>query len=73
MKFSWKLFNIKIRKVYAKSPNFTLLTSTDNDHFATGSENGEIRLFKEVGQNAKTLYPGLGGNSLRVFLKFDLL
>ena len=49
------------RKVYAKSPNFTVLASTDNENFATGSQNGEIRLFKEVGQNAKTLFPGLGG------------
>lgn len=28
--------------------------------FATGSMNGEIRLYKEVGQIAKTLFPGLG-------------
>lgn len=27
---------------------------------AVGSLNGEIRLYKEVGQNAKTLLPGLG-------------
>ena len=47
--------------MYATSPNFTVLASTENEHFATGSENGEIRLFKEVGQNAKTLFPGLGG------------
>jgi hypothetical protein len=28
--------------------------------FAIGSHNGEIRFYKEVGQNAKTLLPGLG-------------
>lgn len=27
---------------------------------AIGSLNGEIRLYKQVGQNAKTLLPGLG-------------
>jgi len=47
-------------KVYAKSPEFTCITSNVDDHFATGSKSGEIRLFKQVGQNAKNLYPGLG-------------
>jgi len=47
-------------KVYAKSPDFTCITSNVDEHFATGSKTGEIRLFKQVGQNAKNLYPGLG-------------
>lgn len=31
-----------------------------NGGFALGNANGEIRLYKQVGQNAKTLLPGLG-------------
>ena len=55
-------------KVYAKSPEFTCITSNVQDHFATGSKSGEIRLFKQVGQNAKNLYQGLGGKIFLFFL-----
>jgi len=48
-------------KTYAKTPNFTCLaTHNAEEAFAVGSETGEIRLYKEVGQNAKNLYQGFG-------------
>jgi len=36
------------------------VATTFNGGLAIGSLNGEIRLYKDVGQNAKTLLPGLG-------------
>ena len=36
------------------------MSTTLQGGLAVGSLNGEIRLYKEVGQNAKTLLPGLG-------------
>ena len=36
------------------------MATTFNGGLAIGSLNGEIRLYKDVGQNAKTLLPGLG-------------
>ena len=49
------------RKIYAQPPRFTCIATHGTENaFATGSEKGEVRLFKEVGQNAKTLFPGLG-------------
>lgn len=48
------------KKVYSNVNNFQSIATTNNGHFALGNKEGEIRLFKEVGQNAKNLYPGLG-------------
>jgi len=47
---------------YAKSTKAKLstLATTGAGHLAVGSETGEIRLFREVGQRAKNLLPGLG-------------
>jgi hypothetical protein len=55
-----KIFKLDPR-VPEKSPEFTSFAVNDEGHMATGSQNGEIRLYKEVGQNAKNLYQGLGG------------
>jgi len=49
-----------IKKIYAKDNKFTCITSNESGNFATGSETGDIRLYKTMGQNAKTKYPGLG-------------
>lgn len=38
---------------------------------AIGSLNGEIRLYKEVGQNAKTLLPGLGDPIRAIDMSID--
>lgn len=47
-------------KQYKTNPNFNQVSTTMAGGLAVGSLNGEIRLYKEVGQNAKTLLPGLG-------------
>jgi hypothetical protein len=40
-------------------------------NLAIGSLSGEIRLYKEVGQNAKTLLPGLGDPIRSVNMSID--
>jgi hypothetical protein len=47
-------------KSYKSAINFVTAGVNVSGGFATGSMNGEIRLYKEVGQIAKTLLPGLG-------------
>jgi len=52
---------IVAEKIYAQAPQFSCIATNGIENaFATGSDKGEIRLYKEVGQNAKTLFPGLG-------------
>ena len=50
-------------KEYKTNPKMSCMITTDFGGIAIGSVNGEIRLFKQVGQNAKTLLPGLGGKT----------
>jgi hypothetical protein len=50
-------------KEYKTDPKMSCMITTDLGGIAIGSLNGEIRLFKQVGQNAKTLLPGLGGKN----------
>jgi hypothetical protein len=38
---------------------------------AIASDNGEIRLYKKVGQDAKTLYPGLGDPIISIEVSRD--
>lgn len=47
-------------KVYASKPNLTCMTTTLDGHIAAGSANGEIRMYKQIGQNSKTNMPGFG-------------
>lgn len=47
-------------KIYSSNYHFNSLTSNSLGNFAVGNDLGEIRLYKDVGQNAKNLYPGLG-------------
>jgi hypothetical protein len=47
-------------KIYKTNPEFNQVATTLDGGLAIGSLSGEIRLYKEVGQNAKTLLPGLG-------------
>jgi hypothetical protein len=47
-------------KLYKTNPQFASICPSMTGGFAIGSETGEIRLYKQVGQNAKTLLPGLG-------------
>lgn len=47
-------------KTYKTPINFTSLSSSMQGGFALGNAKGEIRLYKQVGQIAKTLLPGMG-------------
>ena len=46
-------------KNYSNEPNFKSIITTGFGGIAIGSENGDIRLFNEVGHNAKTLLYGM--------------
>jgi hypothetical protein len=58
---------IVVSKNYKTNTKFSCIASTSFGGLAVGSETGEIRLFKELGKNAKTLLPSLGGK-----IKFEL-
>ena len=60
-------------KIYAKTTNvhFNSLASTVSGTYATGSLDGAIRLYTQVGQNAKTLLPGLGEPIKSVDISLD--
>ena len=45
-------------KSYSINPNFKSIITNGNGGIAVGSENGDIRLFNEIGRNAKTLISG---------------
>ncbi len=47
-------------KDYKTNPKMNCIITTDLGGIAVGSLNGEIRLYKEVGKNAKTLLPCFG-------------
>lgn len=49
-------------KKYTSNPRFSCFATTKDGYFAVGSETGEIRLFKEIGKNARNLIAGNGGN-----------
>lgn len=48
-------------KNYNSNPKFACFATTVQGYFATGSLNGDIRLYKETGKNAKNLIGGDGG------------
>eukprot|EP00358_Blepharisma_japonicum_P005330 CAMPEP_0202942262 /NCGR_PEP_ID=MMETSP1395-20130829/2414_1 /ASSEMBLY_ACC=CAM_ASM_000871 /TAXON_ID=5961 /ORGANISM="Blepharisma japonicum, Strain Stock R1072" /LENGTH=659 /DNA_ID=CAMNT_0049638279 /DNA_START=98 /DNA_END=2077 /DNA_ORIENTATION=- len=47
-------------KIYSSRPNLTCMASTEQGYVAAGSATGEIRMYKQVGQNSKTNMPGFG-------------
>ena len=55
-------------KNYSNEPNFKSIVTTGFGGIAIGSENGDIRLFNEVGHNAKTLLYGTESHSLIRYL-----
>jgi len=61
------------KKEYKTNPKMSCMITTDFGGIAIGSLNGEIRLFKQVGQNAKTLLPGLGGKNIKPYKHNNLL
>ena len=58
-------------KVYKTNPQFSQISTTFEGGLAIGSLSGEIRLYKQVGQNAKTLLPGLGDPIKAVDMSVD--
>lgn len=52
---------IVIHKSYKSNPKFSCFATTGFGGVAVGSQTGEIRLYKDLGKNAKTLLPSLGG------------
>lgn len=51
---------IAAERPYKTNPMFTTIGSSMAGSLALGSYDGKIRLYKQVGQDAKTLLPGLG-------------
>lgn len=47
-------------KTYTGTQAFSTVTSVPSGGFCAGTKKGEIKLFKQVGQIAKTSFPGLG-------------
>jgi len=47
-------------KTYAQNPKMQVIATNQDGQVATGSVNGEIRLFSDISKRAKTLLPGLG-------------
>lgn len=60
-----------VSKTYKSDVAFSHVSTTLSGGLAIGSHNGEIRLYKEVGQNAKTLLPGLGDAIRSVDMSVD--
>ena len=44
-----------IKKSYTTNPKFSCFSTTKEGHIAIGSESGDIRMYRETGQNAKNL------------------
>ncbi len=57
---------IVLNKNYKTNNKFSCIATTGFGGVAVGSENGDIRLYKEMGKNAKTLLPSLGGNMILI-------
>ena len=47
-------------KTYKTNVLFNTISPTLSGGFAVGSANGDIRMYKQMGQIAKTMLPGLG-------------
>jgi len=58
-------------KIYKTNPMFSQVTTTFKGGLAIGSMDGQIRLYSKVGQNAKTLLPGLGDPIRAIDMSMD--
>ncbi len=47
-------------KQYSGNPQFTTISPTGDGSFATGSKNGEIRFYKQIGKNANNKFTSAG-------------
>lgn len=59
---------IVMNKNYKTKTRFSCFATTGFGGLAVGSQSGEIRLYKDIGKNAKTLLPSLGGNKILILL-----
>lgn len=57
---------LALGKNYSKNPYFTCSATTQEGRAVVASEKGDIRLYSEIGKNAKTALPGLGDTILSV-------
>jgi len=51
---------IAVSRPYKTDPMFNTMATSMQGNLALGSLDGKIRLYKQVGQDARTLLPGLG-------------
>jgi hypothetical protein len=51
---------LAVSKIYKTNPLFNTISPGLNNAFVVGSANGDVRMYKQMGQNAKSLLPGLG-------------
>lgn len=58
-------------KQYATKSDFSAATTTESGKVAVASNNGDIRLFDQVGKNAKTALPALGDPIIGVDVSAD--
>ena len=49
-----------LMKKYAGKQAFSCIKSVNSGGICAGTQKGEVKLFREVGKNAKTSFPGLG-------------
>ncbi|MCQ2816240.1 MAG: hypothetical protein MJ252_03135 [archaeon] len=57
--------------VYTTNNNHTCIASNGYGNFATGSYKGDIRLYEDIGQYAKTLLKGYGDPIIGIDITFD--
>ena len=50
-----------MQKNYTNNPHFTCISVTGSGAFATGSEQGEVRFYKNIGKNANNKFTSEGG------------
>lgn len=60
-----------VSKVYSANYLFNKIAATLDGNIAVGSKNGEIRLYTKLGQNAKTMLPGMGDSIIGLDLSKD--
>lgn len=60
-----------VEKSYKTDPQFSCIGTNLDGNFAIGSHDGQIRLYKQNGQNAKTALPGLGDPIREIDVSMD--
>ena len=62
---------IATSRPYKTDPMFACMATSEGGQLALGSYDGKIRLYKQVGQDAKTLLPGLGDHIIHLEVSRD--